>query len=101
MGQLNYKFIPDELSIDCYYGINVYYLSITNNLNVYFAKRINAVVEQALLIKKQNLIHMILQVYPTATNMTVTADNIFFTDHNLLYKYIIIKKENLISSISY
>lgn len=89
MGQLNYTFIPDELSIDCFHGINVYHLFVTNTLHAYFAKRINVSVEQTLLTKKQDLINMILTSYPTATNITVTHDNIFFTNHNVLYKYII------------
>lgn len=89
IAQLNYRFIPDELSIDCHNGINIYHLYLTNTLHAYFAKRINVTVEQQLLIKKYNLINIILKTYPKATNITITNDNIFFIEHNLLYKYII------------
>lgn len=93
--KLEYKFLADNLSLDCNQGINIYKISLTNDLHANIAKRTTKVLKEKTLQQTTFLNNLILQKYSNESrSITVIdvfgkniADEVFFIKNNLLYRY--------------
>ena len=92
---LEYKFLADDLSLDCNQGINIYKISLPNDLYANIAKRTTKVLNEKTLQQTTFLNNLILQKYSSDSKaITIidffgknVADEVFFIKNNLLYRY--------------